>query len=383
MQLHQTVRDELSSREYASPVYIKYLEDALGISLKDTLVSTAEHLAPFNSITSISFLLPQLLLNTDTFDDKKSICILAASLVPLDNIDYPRGFFLPGHNEPEKKINLFPYRLRKAAPLLLPPVTAKNSELDLISAWNESVARVFSADRNFRSYAEQMAEAMSIMGLSWFGALNQKQLIVRALEDVARKLILQLLTDRDDYLCALLFNQEIRSHVYNRLKHVYCAWGDVQGSFLFWSTKNHQTRSLSWSDGCLQNDFFELYLDAEQVYTDLQQQKIVPSVFLSLFVTSYLAGLPIAGGGYAFHYFPKMIEALNEAFGSRRPLSLPVFAYNASDFSQFKLNDIAETRLPSYGTGLSLAKSPLDPVWLSQELEQAGLIAKQDGGFFK
>src|SRR4051812_26301977 len=119
---HLRLSHELSFRASAGTTYRATLEGVLGFSTDGMLISTSEHVAPFNRTHTLSFLLPHMALQAARLRGPATILILAGSLIPLDNSHYPRGFMLPEGARWNHRFNLYPSRMNKAVPLMLPPV---------------------------------------------------------------------------------------------------------------------------------------------------------------------------------------------------------------------------------------------------------------------
>lgn len=374
LECHEKLHEQLLDRSCAIPVHLPCVEEAIGSNLERTIISTSEHIAPFNTVSTVSFLLPQLAITKRYKGPQTSICVLAASLIPLDNADYPRGFLLPGYSSESGRINLFPGRLRKGAPALLPPIENDSLQTEQLRNALPTLAEVFFSNINLRSYADQMSRCMEHMASQWFARTAPVTVHVRPLEEVARDILLGLLQDRNENLYRILFNRSTREMIFQRLMHVYCAWGNRRGSFLFWGVKDHRVQAMTELRDCLRNEDLCVPLKPEEITRALEARLIMPTVFLSLFAVSYLPGLPIAGGPRQFHYYRAMINALNGVLDLCRSDALSTFGYNSVDLTKVRVcSGSAETIHPQ-GTGLSLMGSVLDSEWISRELMQVPLL---------
>ncbi|MGH7488919.1 MAG: hypothetical protein ACREMY_25450, partial [bacterium] len=115
---HLDLYDRLADRRRESARYRALLEEVLGFSLQDAVISTSEHAAPFNFASSVSYALPQWAIQLAGLRPAARIVIMVASLVPFDNRHYPRGFMQDG----APPFNLFRNRVMKSCPMLQPPV---------------------------------------------------------------------------------------------------------------------------------------------------------------------------------------------------------------------------------------------------------------------
>src|SRR5262249_24957623 len=106
--LHQRLQLTLLQRASGNCHYRLLLERALRCPLERILISTAEHTAPFNRSSTMSFLLPQLTLQHVGMAPTATLVILAGSLIPMDNAHYPRGFYFPNRERAGRRFNLVP-----------------------------------------------------------------------------------------------------------------------------------------------------------------------------------------------------------------------------------------------------------------------------------
>src|ERR1017187_5618905 len=92
---HEMARAHLLCRIGGCDRYLQLLYETANIP-QDSIISTAEHLAPFNVAETVSFILPQLTLSRVRAENGRiPIVLLAGSLVPMDNLHHPRGFLEP------------------------------------------------------------------------------------------------------------------------------------------------------------------------------------------------------------------------------------------------------------------------------------------------
>jgi hypothetical protein len=370
LELHQHLFDQLSRRGAEGRVYRRLLEEILGFPVENVLISTAEHTAPFNRAHTVSFLLPQLILQQAGLKPRAPILILAASLIPLDNEHYPRGFLLP-----QGRFNLFPCRQRKKSPALLPPAKAleKTGAPAFFSRY-PWLRRVFQEERSHTSYARQISGCMEGMAQQWFPEAPPGNVRVRPLEEVARQMLIRLLEADDALLGQLLFDNRIRGLVARDLLGIFCAWGQTQGSFYFWGAQDAGVARLREENGHLLGASWRIPLEKDSLLDFLRAGRLWPGVFLSLLMVSFFPNLPISGGPKQLHYYRLMIWAANRLDCAPREERLAGYGYMILDFTGMRLGRENGGLLPSCAPGLALADAQLDPDWLAAELSRLPLL---------
>ncbi|HEX2095061.1 MAG TPA: hypothetical protein VHG28_21860 [Longimicrobiaceae bacterium] len=363
----------LLARDSAGEAYRALLEAAAGVSLEGGVVSTSEHIAPYNLASTVSFALPQLAVRGEEGNGRRTVVVFAGALVPLDNSHYPRGFYLPDA-PPERRFNLFPQHRRKCAPLLLPPVRVPDlpggAEFLRRFPWLDPLA---AGEAAFPTYAHQMAACMEAMAGRWVPG-GAERFRVLPLEEVARRMLVGLLENGDPVLDRLLFDAGTRERLLHGLHGVFCAWGDRRGSFLFWAARDGRLHRLWEEGGRLTDGSGGFPLDRAGVAAALSDGRLWPGVFLSLLAVSYLPGVPVAGGPKQLRYYRSMVRAVNSTGAASRDEELSVLGYMTTDVGRLRPGPGRPGRIPAHGTGLALAGAPLDAEWLREELDQVPAV---------
>ncbi|MEI2385866.1 hypothetical protein [Breoghania sp. JC706] len=372
---HLDLRKRLLARAEDGAAYREIVREIVGLRAGD-IVSTAEHLAPFNVADSVSFVLPQMAIATiRPVAELRAIRILGGALVPLDNRQYPRGFFRPGDVVSRKRHNLFPQALRKASSLLLPPVSLGDHP-DLEALFEEhGYLRPCFAGSEVQTYAHQMASVMEAIARSWRIGDDDARLDLRVtpLESAAARMLVALIEIGDRALWRLLFEPEVRARLRAGLHGVLCAWGDDHGSFLFWGVEGRRLVRLEERGGALEGGSLRIALTPEDIGCSLRCGRIWPGVYLSLLALSYLPNLAVSGGRKQDHYYRRMIVVTNAVLGLERPQDLSLVGYMTIDPCMFPAKDPvagsafgdAKTggeggSLRPFGTGLDLARRGLN-----------------------
>lgn len=357
MQRAASLHDALGQRMAGAEAYRHLLAGIVGADLDSCLVSTAEHLAPFNHATTVSFLWEQLLAAATEQVEPKSLVVLGGSLIPLDNADYPRGFLLPGNAFPPTRVNLWSQRHRKAVPLLLPVIDMPVEAQAFLAAHPYLTPTLVAS--NHADYASQLAAVMEAIGSRWRLNGMSPTLLVRPLEAVAADLLATLLNRRDALLMRLFEDADARAWLWQKLHGVFCAWDDGHGTFLLWSAAaDGALLPLREQNGRLVGRGVSIPFDPEVIAAGLASRQLLPNVPLSLLAVSWLPGIPIAGGPKQVLYWRHMIEAFNHVLRPEqaRPATLSQYGYG-----QIRLdNALAALGIPRFGTGLALAKQEIN-----------------------
>jgi hypothetical protein len=217
------------------------------------------------------------------------------------------------------------------------------------------------------------------MAARWFGAGRAGVVTVRPLEEVARQVLVELLDAGDPIVCRLLFDAETRHRVRRDLHGVFCAWGDRQGSFLFWEARDAHAVRLDENEGRLvANGGRGVPLERRAVLDALRAGTLWPGVFLSFLLVSYLPNLPIAGGPRQLHYYRSMIRAANRAALARRGDFLSAFGYNSADTARLAPRRGSCETVSVRGTGLALVDEELEAGWVIEEMTRAPLLPSRE-----
>lgn len=367
LSLHEGIAARLLDRSVVSESHCIALETAIECPLQCAVVSTAEHAAPFNYSSTVSFLLPQLALAGPL--PERRIVVLAASLVSMENSDHPRGIALPSTEESPRYVNSYPRsRYRNASLALVPPCTAFLAAEALRDfPWLfEALSTVPHVD-----YAAQLCTIMEAITARWLHGAAAGRVRVLPSESVAASLLADWIDADDETVAAVLFDAGVRRSIAERLRGVPCAWDEQRGTFLFWGADRDRARCvpLHEHDGELVGDGFRIALGAGTIAAALRQRRLLPGGFLSLFCLSWLTGVPVAGGRRQAAYWPAMISCLDEVLGGATSKGgLSVWGYDVCALEGLRVGEGASTwRLPSHGSGLALTSA----AWGIEELLDA------------
>lgn len=302
---------------YYASLLFEIINEASGenISLDDLVItSVAEHCTLPNSYNTVSNILTigKGFASYPT-DKRKYFIVLAGSLVPLDNTDYPRGFFYNHTLSQVDKFPLWEQKFRKSFPLIQPNVSKDrlpNKNFD----YNQSKYINFICDflrDNPIPYYQQICQINSKLYNNLVSESEYSpKVIFLSLEDIALK-FLNLLIEKDDIIIDnYIFNNFNKT--YNYLFDVPTCWNNDKGSFLFWYEQDKKLFPLKFQEGFFSNEFVEINLIKEEILAQLRLKKLYPSVFVSLLLTNITTNLPTLGGKRQGFYLKKMINYYNQ-----------------------------------------------------------------------
>lgn len=377
------ISQALSDRTRLGESYRAVLEEILGSSTDATVISTSEHVAPFNRAHTVSFVWPQLGLQMAGMRAPFTVLILAGSIIPLDNSHYPRGFLLPKGAQPTWRFNLYPSSLNKAVPLLLSAANgdARDRSDRFFQAYSW-LKPTLNGGGGFATLADQLAGCMEAISSRWFDGAASGRVRVRPLEAVARQVILRLIEDDDQVVHSILFDSKVRNEIKRRLHGVFCAWGDRQGSFLFWGSRDSRVVRLQEHEGCLVGSGdIRIPLQQSDLVQRLRDGQLWPGVFLSLMAVSYLPNLPISGGPKQLSYYRQMIEALNLTVREKRGRNLSQLGYMNFDPGGIYLRREENDHVPEFGTGLALSDRDLDTDFQLDQLRRTQVLEQPQADY--
>lgn len=361
---HLELYNRLADRSVVSAPHYKLLEDVLGFSLENAVISTSEHAAPFNFASSVSYVLPQWSIQRAALRPPATIVVLVGTLVPFDNRHYPRGFLFDNG----KRFNLVGQKVAKSCPALQPPVDVRQREGgDAFVATYPFLRPHLTGEIPFTDVGHQIASVMEKMASTWI-ANEPSPVRILSLEEVARRLLIRLLEERDPWLEKMLFDRPTRHKIFQGLMGTFCAWGLRHGSFLFWKGTTDRIGRFVEENDCLVSDELSIPLTREALIDALKERRIWPGVYLCLTVISYLTGLAVAGGPKQPDYYYAMIRVANEVGGMNRELSLSTYGYTCMDLTRVTPNKDEPRKFPLRGAGLWLSQGQTDPSWFCNQL---------------
>ena len=353
---------------HESNAYARLLADAGGVRARCAVISTSEHTAPFNTVSCVSFALPAVAFQ-GTHDTHHQILLLPASLIPCDNRQYPRGLYFSPLSPACKRVNFVAKKDEKSAPLLMPALPA-----DRFGPFEGALTSFPAA-----TFADQLCRLMEVLMHGWIKSYRP-DVSVRPLEGVATRMLIQLLEEKDPYIERMLFNRETHRQLYQALKGTFCAWGRQHGTFLFWKRgAGNRSERLAYQPSAsdCNEEFVPVFLrDRAECLRMLKATNIIPGVFLSLFLVSYLPNVPIVGGPKQWLYYRRMIKVCNAIFACRRRLGLSRFMYMCWD--QGATEERLGFELPCHGTGHHLSLNPLSGDEARHLLSRTAYLRRHD-----
>lgn len=306
-----------SNPYYASLLY-QIINDVSGedITLDDLVItSVAEHCTFPNSFNTVSNILTMGKgFSAYKTKQRKFFIIMSGSLIPLDNADYPRGFFYNDSLETIRKFPLWESKIRKSFPLIQPAVALNRIPKTQSFDFKQSKSIDFISDYLSASqepYYRQVCNINSFLYNDFFSCeQSPPKIIFLSLEDVALK-FLNLLIEKDDKIINTFIFNHFRQ-TYDALFNVPTCWNNDKGSFLFWYEKDTKLLPLKFTGEFIENDVVKIELTKQNLIDKLKIKKLYPAVFTSLLLTNIMPNLPTLGGRRQGLYLKKMIEYVNQ-----------------------------------------------------------------------
>lgn len=285
------------------------------ISLDDLVItSVAEHCTFPNSYNTVSNILTigKGFASYPT-NKRKFFVVLSGSLVPLDNADYPRGFFYNHTLTEIGKIPLWENNIRKSFPLIQSNVSEERYPNKVFN-YNQSNIIDFICNflrNNPMPYYQQICQINSELYNQLVSESEYSpKIIFLSLEDIALKFLNLLIEKEDIVINNFIFNNFTKT--YNYLFDIPTCWNNEKGSFLFWYEQDKKLVPLKFQENLLSNELISINLTKEDILTQLKLNKLFPSVFVSLLLTNIITNLPTLGGKRQGIYLKKMIDYFNE-----------------------------------------------------------------------
>ena len=276
------------------------------------IMSVAEHYAVFNHFKTYSNVFT-IASNPMSHKNNARFIVLADSLIPMDNADYPRGVV---YNKSANCLEYHPLiskKLRKAFPLFLhyngimPRLIIEDN-----LAFNQDViiGRINRIIESSRSFFSAISDINKYLYEATIPFVNKPHLYYLSLEKVATELLLSLL-ESDDELCRefVLSNFE---RTYKALFGVRTCWGNNKGSFLFWHNYKGALYPCKLKNDFIESEYLRFSLSRQSIIDYLNNFELIPGGFLSLFMVSILPNWPTIGGFPQFDFFQKMINYVEQ-----------------------------------------------------------------------
>lgn len=277
---------------------------------------------------------------------RHAVPLFSCGAVPGNNTAYPRGILLGSHphacsNADFLRLPLLPGRHRHTL-VSVQPSFAASSVRDALTALARqlSPARHAALSRlvqltylapqvlarpNFRE------QASCINNLLWEAVLHKSchipPLVTLDMQYLCGKLIMADLRQDNTLVSLLLLQPELTAAVWHALNGQRACWsGTTQalqhGTFLFWGV-DAKGRALALMPT---EDFrglvaaghagWQLALTPEAIGAALNEERILPSLFLYFVTVTAARGLHCAGGIFQTSYLPRMMRGLEDALKS-------------------------------------------------------------------
>lgn len=297
---------------------LSLIEQSSNLKFKNSdviIMSTAEHFGVFNHFKTFSNTLTMALAASEKYKDRNIyFVILADSLIPLDNADYPRGIIINIGEEKIKKIPLFTKNFNKSFPFYLNKTNLLIKDFpikDELFGQTSILLKIKEILNNQKPFFKLISDANCFLYNKILSNVSDKpNLIYLSLEQIAIKVLINLLENDDDFCNEFILNNHLRT--YNYLYGVRTCWDDKKGSFLFWHNDKDKLRPCKLIDNtiCSETGSFELTKDS--ILINLKSGVLLPGGFLSLAMVTILPNFPTIGGIPQKNFLGKMIEYIDK-----------------------------------------------------------------------
>lgn len=291
----------------------------------------------------------------------KTVPVLACGNIPLDNITYPRGALLYGSPAENKelltRVPLFSNKVRRQSVArvkgiehsmlqqALKRLTKQQQKREVYSepadTLKELLQEYAAADVLQKdNYSDQAVLLNNRIWQKLFTAdVASPQLVYLELEKIAEKLLVFDLNNQQSLVSLLLFDVQLRASLITKLDTVPCCWNSDElqqrwdtrnntvansltgcGTFMFWAVDEKGRRipltlvagdDGYWLRGCDDNgNSKEICLTKQSLLLELQEGRIMPSVFTCFLVISLARGVTCAGGYYQAEYLSLMQQGV-------------------------------------------------------------------------
>ncbi len=295
-----------------------------------------------------------------------TIPIFSFGNVPLNNATYPRGILLYRFNSNNleampKKLPIFPDRFKRQMVSVVPPfdqimISRAEVRLDkmmhdrhISSTLAASLHTILREDychasvAGLRNYSQQSVVVNNRIWKRLFSKIKMvPELIYLELEKIAGALLRFDLSNSDSLAYQIMFNTAIREHLLSELDGCRACWerqklvqrfrmdslNTVQrkklegcGTIFFWGVDHRMRRiPLSLETNVSGNtmlrgiddhgNLWEIPYTAQTILHELQENKLLPSLFTCFLVLSFARGCICIGSYFQCEYLPLMQQGI-------------------------------------------------------------------------
>ena len=239
-----------------------------------------------------------------------AVIVMAFGKIPLNNVEYPRGFVWEGKNFP-----LFPDRQKHA--LVYGCGRFLEEKLSGLPHGLSTLLR--SAPGLFD--ATLFSTQISRINQTLWTAIKEREpglpeLIFLQAEDLAVSLIIRSLQD-SSLLSRLLTEDHLRSEILGELEGTYGCWTGSMGGSHFFYARDVQGREVPCrlNGGLLSSSDYSCPMLPESLSEALQNKRLVPGLFMT-YAAFLLNGLRCLGGFNQIDYLSRMHAGLIAALAS-------------------------------------------------------------------
>jgi hypothetical protein len=332
-----SVLNNILSVTHIQPYYnliIKTIEEQSKIKFtpKDIVImSSAEHFSVFNHYKTFSNILT--IASYSSFwknheSENIYLVILADSLIPMDNADYPRGIVLNSSQNELHHYPLFSKKYRKSFPLYMNNSGIKSIDIDCGSyPFNQSkilheINMIFNCQDTFFN---QVSDTNTFLyNKMLHNVFPKPQLLYLSLEKTVIEILIKLLKMNDFFCDEFIINNHERT--YNALSETRTCWGNNKGSFLFWHCDEGKLIPCKLEKKNIISEKKKFLLQQEELIGYLETGQLMPGGFLSLAIAAILPNFATIGGIPQSLFLLKMIDYIDTYY--RIGISRSINNYN-------------------------------------------------------
>lgn len=275
------------------------------------LMSVAEHYAVFNHFKTFSNVFT--IAANPNLSDNTHLIVMADSLIPMDNADYPRGVVINQHDGSLEHYPLFSKKYRKGFPLalqyngIIPKLIEKDYGVFDQNIVISQINKIIETGNNLFSIISNINNVLYERALA---NIHKPHLHYVSLERVATQLLVSLLESGDEMCNEFILSNFERT--YNSLYGVRTCWGENHGSFLFWHHHNGILYPCKLVENCIESSFKKFSLSKQSLIDYLNSSILVPGGFVSLLMTTILPNWVTIGGHPQYGFLQRMIDYVNQ-----------------------------------------------------------------------
>jgi hypothetical protein len=328
-QAHKSIMNKLIIEETRRILLNEISHQALEQQLsRYPLLSTADH----HGLLNYGLLYNSNILYGEIIKKLKLpfVVVAATGNVPLINISYPRGFYFKGEkfnffSERKSKIPVFLFELKLSA-TRNQGIQSLITNIDNTSITPEErkflehllfdCLEIEEVSQKFATFTDQITYLNYKLWKYYFDKSirdSMPDIIYFQVNHVLVNTLIEEIKKEDSLISLILFDPDVRLFFLKNFYDIQGAWKDDRGTKFFWGI-SEKKRFVSLEIDLLTNSLvgenFRIELQREAVIEALKTDRILPTLFLTFLIITFLEGYVALGGSNQLDYLPRMQEAL-------------------------------------------------------------------------